>query len=507
MKRGVIIGATGGLVAGVSLGALALAAPSWASFNGLHGAQLAAPAVAQLAAPVAGQQARWGVTPNLSDLVQQVSPSVVQIQVRSAANTRLMSGPGGQGGNPFEGTPFEDFFQRSVPGGGQGQRQEQPDRRGSGSGFLIQGGYIVTNNHVVDDASRMTVVFNDGRELQATLVGTDPKTDLAVIKVEGANLPPAVAWGDSTKARPGDNVFAIGSPFGLGNTVTAGIVSARGRSLGQSYDDYIQVDAPINQGNSGGPLFDATGRVIGVNSAIYSPSGGNVGIGFSIPSDLAQNIVQQIISHGTVERGWLGVGIQEVTPDIAASLNLPAAKGALVNLVNEGSPAARAGVKERDLILSFGDREISHLTDLTRAVADTKAGTTKDLKIIRDGRQQTLKVKIERLAADNAKETQLAGTTPNSAGPASVSMSELGLGLASGAEGLTVASVKVNSPAFDAGIRQGDKVVSINQIDVTTPEAARKAVDEAKRQKRSAVLMQVERDNVRRFVGVPFSEG
>jgi serine protease Do len=460
--------------------------------------------VAQQAAPVAAQQGRWGVVPNLSDLVQQVSPSVVQIQVRSPNSTRLMSGPGREG-NPFEGTPFEDFFQRNFPGGQAQPGQEMPDRRGAGSGFLIQGGYIVTNNHVVDDASRMTVVFDDGREMTATLVGTDPKTDLAVIKVDGGNLPPALAWGDSTRARPGDNVFAIGSPFGLGNTVTAGIVSARGRSLGQSYDDYIQVDAPINQGNSGGPLFDASGRVIGVNSAIYSPTGGNVGIGFSIPADLAQNIVQQIIQNGSVERGWLGVGIQEVTPEIAAGLNLPSAKGALVNLVNENSPAARAGVKERDLIVAYGDREIRDLTDLTRAVADTKAGTTKDLKIIRDGRQQTLKVRIDKLAAEAGEPTRLAGASPSSAG--ALSMSELGLGLASNGDGLVVANVKVNSAAFDAGLRQGDKVISINQVDVKTPDAAKKAVDEAKKQKRSAVLMQVERDGQRRFVGVPFSEG
>ncbi|HEX5006608.1 MAG TPA: PDZ domain-containing protein, partial [Hyphomonadaceae bacterium] len=286
-----------------------------------------------------------------------------------------------------------------------------------------------------------------------------------------------------------------------------GIVSARGRSLGQSYDDYIQVDAPINQGNSGGPLFDATGRVIGVNSAIYSPTGGNVGIGFSIPSDLAQNIVQQIIQNGSVERGWLGVGIQEVTPEIAASLNLGAPKGALVNQVTENSPAARAGVKQRDLILAFGDREIRHLTDLTRAVADTKAGTTKDLKIVRDGRQQTLKVRIDKLVADAGEPTRLAGASPSTAGASALSMSELGLGLAGGSDGLTVASVKVNSSAFDAGLRQGDKVISINQVDVNTPEAAKKAVDEAKKQKRSAVLMQIERNGERRFVGVPFSEG
>jgi serine protease Do len=430
----------------------------------------------------------------------------VQIQVRSANTTRLMSGPGGQGTNPFEGTPFEDFFSRNFRGQLE-PGQELPDRRGAGSGFLIQGGYIVTNNHVVDDAKRMTVIFDDGREMTATLVGTDPRTDLAVIKVEGANLPPALQWGDSTRARPGDNVFAIGSPFGLGNTVTAGIVSARGRSLGQSYDDYIQVDAPINQGNSGGPLFDASGRVIGVNSAIYTPTGGNVGIGFSNPSDLAQNIVQQIISTGTVERGWLGVGIQQVTPEIAASLSLPAAKGALVNQVNENSPAARAGVKERDLSLAFGDREIGDLTDLTRAVADTKAGTTKDLRILRDGRQQTLKVRIDKLAAETGEPARLAGASPSAASASALSMSELGLGLAVGSDGLVVAEVKVNSAAADANIRMGDKIIAINQVEVKTPEAAKKAVEDAKRQKRSALLMQLERNGNRFFVGVPFSEG
>src|SRR6185295_12756190 len=192
-----------------------------------------------------------------------------------------------------------------------GQGGELRDMRGSGSGFVIQGGYIVTNNHVVDHANKMTVVLNDGRELSATLVGTDDKTDLAVIKVQGSGLPPALQWGDSNRARPGDNVFAMGSPFRLGNTVTAGIVSARGRDIQSGpYDDYIQVDAPINPGNSGGPLFDQAGQVIGVNSAIYSPSGGNVGIGFAIPSELAQNVVQQLISRGSVERGWLGVQIQ-----------------------------------------------------------------------------------------------------------------------------------------------------------------------------------------------------
>ena len=511
MKRGTMLGAAGGLIAGASLSALALAAaPSYAFFAGgshvaaANAASVVAPVVAQLAAPVAAQQARWGTVPNLADLVEKVSPAVVKIEVRSANEARTMSGPGGS--NPFEGTPFQDFF-RGLPQG-QGQSQgELPDRRGSGSGVVIRGGYIVTNNPVVDSAKRMTVILNDGREMTATLVGTDPKTDLAVIKVDGG-LPVAVQWGDSKHARPGDNVFAIGAPFGLGNTVTAGIVSARGRDINSgAYDDYIQVDAPINQGNSGGPLFDQSGQVIGVNSAIFSPTGGNVGIGFSIPSELAQNIVQQIISNGSVERGWLGVGIQPVTPEIAASIGLASAKGALVQQVTDGSPAAKAGVKERDVILAFGDREISHLQDLTRAVADTKAGTTRDLKIVRDGHPQTLKVKIAPLAAE-AKEVKVSDNSPAAGvSPTSTNLTELGLGLASNDDGIFITNVKVNSPAEDAGIQRGDRLVMVNQTEVKSTDAARKAVEEARKQKRTAVLLQIERNDNRMFVGVPFSEG
>ena len=499
MNRGVVVGAVGGLVAGVSLGAIALASPSFALFS-QNGASVAASVAGQVALPAISQQARWGNLPNLADLVQSASPSVVQINVRSSAKVRTMSG---QEGNPFEGTPFERFF--GAPGQG-GQLGEMPDQRGSGSGFFIEGGYIVTNNHVVQDATKMTVVMTDGRELNATLVGTDPKTDLAVIKVDGGSLPKALSWGVSNNARPGDSVFAIGAPFGLGNTVTAGIVSARGRDIrsGQ-YDDYIQIDAPINPGNSGGPLFDATGAVIGVNSAIYSPTGGSVGVGFSIPSDQARGIVQQIIQTGSVQRGWLGVGIGQVTPDIAASLNLSAAKGALVNSVTDGSPAAKAGLKEGDIILSFGDKAVDHIQDLTRAVADTKAGTTRDMKIVRDGRQQTVKVNIAALKDDAVKPVLAsAGTGPAQAD--GLSLPELGLGLAIDDGDVVVASVKINSPASDAGIRVGDKVVKVNSTTPTSLDAAKKAVDEAKAAKRGAVLFQFERAGNKFFVGVPFSE-
>jgi serine protease Do len=458
---------------------------------------------------VAAQQARWGAVANLADLVEHVSPSVVKIDVRSSAPKRTQSRQfgGGNGDNPFEGTPFERFFGPDGGLGGQGQPGEQRDQRGSGSGFVIQGGYVVTNNHVVDNAKKMTVEFADGRQVNATLVGTDEKTDLAVIKIDGGNLPPALQWGDSKRARPGDNVFAVGAPFGLGNTVTSGIVSARGRSLNGQYDDYIQVDAAINMGNSGGPLFDQSGQVIGINSAIISPSGGNAGIGFSIPSDLAQNVVAQLIAHGSVERGWLGVEIGEVTPEMASALNV-AARGVLVNNVTDNSPAQKAGVKEQDVIVGFGNREVVHMTDLTRAVADTKAGTTQDLRVIRGGRQQTLKVRIEALKAEKiaSNDTDDAVASPASSS-GNVAVAELGLSLASNDEGIFVTNVKINSPAEDAFIQKGDRIVMVNSVEVKSTDAVRKAVAEAKQQKRSAVMLQIESNGRKRFVGVPFSEG
>lgn len=494
MNRGVVVGAVGGLVAGVSLGALALATPALAHFS--NGASVAAPAAAQLTLPAMSQQARWGVLPNLADLVEAASPSVVQIEVRSSARAQTM--------RQFGPNPFEDFF--SVPGGPGGQGDdEMPDQRASGSGFFIDGGYIVTNNHVVENASKMNVVLSDGRRFDAELVGTDPKTDLAVIKVtNGKDLPRALPWGDSKTARPGDSVFAVGAPFGLSNTVTAGIVSARGRNLNSGqYDDFIQVDAPINRGNSGGPLLDHTGAVIGVNSQIFSPSGGNVGIGFAIPADQARGIVQQIVQTGTVSRGWLGVAIAPVTPEIAASLKLADAKGAMVNQVTPDSPAGKAGVREGDVILAFGDRPVARVQDLTRAVADTKAGTTKDLRIVRDGREQTLKVNIAALKDETLRPTPASNVPSATSG--GLSLSDLGLTLGSNGSDVVITNVKTNSAAAEAGIRAGDKVVKVNQAALGSPEAVKKAVDDAKKANGSAVLFQLERGGTKFFVGVPFN--
>jgi len=504
MKRGTIIGVAGGLFAGVSLATIAIAAPNFSVFGGEAVALVSVPAVAQVTAPIMAQTTNWGQVSNLADLVERVSPAVVMVVVRSANEVKMTSGPGG---SPFDGTPFGEFFGRQF-GPGQAPQGEMPDRMGSGSGFFIEGGYIVTNNHVVDGAKKVTVRMADGKEIDATVVGTDAKTDLAVIKVDTKYAPKSLTWGSSDKARPGDSVFAMGSPFSLGNSVTAGIISARGRDIRSGpYDDYIQVDAPINQGNSGGPLFNANGEVIGVNSAIYSPTGGNVGIGFSIPSAMAQSIVQQIITNGSVARGWLGVQIQQVTPDMAKGLNLADARGAMVSDITDGSPAQKAGFKVGDVILNYGDRTVSEVHDLTRAVADTKAGDSRDIKILRAGKQQTLKVKIAALDEAAGGPVKLAGATPKMPAPkTTVSLEGLGLELASD-NGVVVAGVKVNSSAADVGLKAGDKIVSINQVEVTSPEAARKAVDDVRKQKREAVLVQIEREGRTSFVGIPFQAG
>jgi serine protease Do len=493
MKRKAMFGAIGGLAAGVALTAIVAGTPSWAKNED----QSRAPA----ASPVLAQTTGWGAVPRLADLVEQVSPSVVQVLVRSPAG-----GVVGQGAVPdaFRGTPFEDFFGRQFGSPGAPSR-ELPDRMGSGSGFFIGDGFIVTNNHVVDDAKKVTVKLVDGREIDAEVVGTDAKTDLAVLKVKDAVDVRSLEWGDSDAARPGDSIFAVGAPFGLGNTVTSGIVSARGRNINAGpYDDFIQVDAPINQGNSGGPLFNAEGRVIGVNSAIYSPSGGNVGIGFSIPSSLARSIVRQIIETGSVQRGWLGVQIQPVTPDMAKGLNLREPKGAIVAEVTDASPAMRAGFRTGDVILSFGDKPIAEVDDLTRAVADTKAGSMRDVRVLRGGREQVLKVKIEALEEGSVRTAALSGSNSPSASPAGrVALADLGLQLASEG-GAVIADVKVNSPAADVGLRVGDKIVMVNQVETKSTAEVVKAIEEARRQKREAVLLQIDRGGQKQFVGVPF---
>ncbi|HEX7061351.1 MAG TPA: Do family serine endopeptidase, partial [Woeseiaceae bacterium] len=393
---------------------------------------------------------------SFADVVQQVSPAVVSIKVTQQARAV----PAGELG-PFPGdsgrTPFDDFFERffGVPG--------MPLQRGPmqalGSGFLIDGGrYVVTNNHVIDGADKIVVSTQDGREIEATLVGTDPKTDIALLELEGDEQLPSVQFGDSDKARVGDWVLAIGNPFGLGGTATAGIISARGRDIQSGpYDDFLQIDAPINSGNSGGPVFDADGNVIGMNTAIFSPNGGNVGIGFAIPSRQIVDVVDALKTTGTVQRGWLGVQIQNVSEDMAASFSLKDAAGALVADVVDGSPADRAGVLVGDVILKFDGRKVDDARALSRIVAHTEPKGTVPVTVWRNGHDKALHVKM-----GGAQEE----TVASASGSPAAHGEELGLGLVDLTDeyrarlglpddysGVVIAQVAPDSSAAEQGLR------------------------------------------------------
>lgn len=358
-------------------GALAIAAPlTW------HASQ---PAPVQAAAPAA-------VLPSFAPLVKATRPAVVTIKTTG-------SSPKGQQIDPQMREFMERFFGREF--GQNGQQRSGPRPQGLGSGFVVgANGTIVTNNHVVEGSDEITVVLSDGEELNATLIGSDPKTDLAVLRVQAGRALPTVPWGNSDRVSVGDWAIAIGNPFGLGGTVTAGIVSARGRDIRSGpYDDFLQVDTSINRGNSGGPLFDQTGNVIGVNTAIFSPSGGSVGIGFAIPANQAREVVADLIENGSVERGWLGVSIQPVTEEIAAAIGLDEAKGALIADVVNGGPAQDGGLRRGDVILTFGATPIDKVRDLTRTVADTDPGTSKKVRVLRKGSEETLTIRTGRFPA------------------------------------------------------------------------------------------------------------
>src|SRR5579871_5631866 len=343
---------------------------------------------------------------SFADLVEHVSPAVVTVVV-----DRETAGPQVSGLDDIP-APFRDFFRqfggdgqgqgqgqgqapgRGGQGGGQGRnRQQQPQRsQAMGSGFIIDpNGYIVTNNHVVEDAKKISVKLPSGREYEAHLIGADKETDVALIKVDGVKDMPIVALGDDRRLRVGDWVVAVGNPFGLGGTVTAGIVSSIGRDIGNGpYTDYIQIDAPINQGNSGGPTFDLSGRVVGMNTAIFSPSGGSVGIGFAIPASTVKSIVDQLREHGNVARGWLGVQIQSLTPDMAASLGVKSAKGAIVASVVDDSPASKAGFRQGDVVVSLNGSDVDDNKDLTRKVASLRVGDKAQFGILREGQKYSL---------------------------------------------------------------------------------------------------------------------
>ena len=444
---------------------------------------------------------------SFADQVEQLSPAVVNI----STTTIVSEGPGMDMPQFPPGSPFEEFFKNF------GDENRQRRASSLGSGFIIDAeGIVVTNFHVIENAEEITVTLSDETSFTAKVLGQDQKTDIAVLKIDpGDTALTAVPFGDSDSLRVGDWVLAIGNPFGLGGTVTAGIVSARGRDIGNGpYDDFIQTDASINRGNSGGPLFNTDGEVIGINTAIFSQSGGSVGIGFAISSNLAKRVTKQLVEFGTTRRGWLGVFIQEVTSDIAETLGLEGSGGALVSSVNENSPADIAGLEPGDVILSFDGKKIERMRDLPRIVAETDIGTTVVVEIFRGGRLSTVEVTLGEL--EKAELVGLVGEQPE--GDAQT-LDRLGftvddldgelaaeLGLDDTLTGVVVTEVAADSPAMEKGVEPGDIIRRFGQRRVDSAADLAASVAETLDAGRSGVLLLIERDGRERFVQIGFAE-
>lgn len=431
-------------------------------------------------------------TASFAELVAAVEGAVVNISTRGEVDMQ-----------PAVPEAFRQFF-------GRGGMPAKRETRSLGSGFVVDGeGHIVTNRHVVEHATEVTVITSDGTEYEATVKGTDPRTDLAVLKIESDAELPHLAWGDDRSARPGDWAVAIGNPFGLGGSVSTGVISARGRNINAGpYDDFIQIDAAINSGNSGGPLFDTQGRVIGVNTAIFSPNGGSVGIGFAIPSHLAKPVVAQLIADGRVERGWLGVELQQLTDALANGLELSATRGALVASVLPEGPAARAGLEAGDVILKLGDAEVDDSRALGLAVAGVKPGTRAPVTVWRGGKERTLKVQIGEMPQDTVASAPARDDSDASEPQLGLQLAPLApelryrLGLPENASGALVAGVAPSSPAARAGLQRGDLITRIDKTDVSQPrDVARHARDALAAGKRT-LLLRVNRGGQERFIAL-----
>nr|WP_240722509.1 DegQ family serine endoprotease [Poseidonocella sp. HB161398] len=439
-----------------------------------------------------------------ADLAEHVSDAVVNI----TTTTVIAEQPNGPGNLFPEGSPFEEFFREfNNP-----RQHEQRQRRGQalGSGFVISpDGYIVTNNHVIESADEISIEFYSGKTLDAEVVGTDPKTDIALLKVKTDEDLPFVPFGDSDAARVGDWVMAMGNPLGQGFSVSAGIVSAKARALQGSYDDFIQTDAAINRGNSGGPLFNMEGEVIGVNTAILSPNGGSIGIGFAMSSNVVSRVVDQLREYGETRRGWLGVRIQDVDDQLADALQLSSAEGALVTDVPEG-PAADAGMQSGDVITSFDGEEVTDTRSLVRQVGDTTVGKTVKVTVIRNGEEVALDVTLGRR---ETAEAVPAAMTTESESPAEgevlgMTLSNLTdqvrqeLGLADGASGVVVSEIDEASDAFAKGLRVGDLIAEAGQQPVADISGLEAQIAEAKDAGRKSLLLLVRRNDQPRFVAL-----
>jgi serine protease Do len=465
--------------------------------------------------------------PSFAPIVEKVLPAVVNISVveKSGASpaddeeqddqAAPDQGPGP--GMPGAGTPFDEFMRRFLqqqqPGHGVPAPMPHGQAMALGSGFIIDpSGYVVTNNHVVGGAEKVTVIFQDGSQHKAKIVGKDPRTDLALLKIETDHKLPYLEWDDSDKSKVGDWVLAVGNPFGLGGTVTNGIISARGRSVGDSsYVDYLQIDAAVNRGNSGGPTFDLAGHVIGINTAIYSPNGGNVGIAFSIPSDTAKTVIDELKSTGKVARGYLGVEVQEVTPSLASALGLPKPIGALVASVEPNSPGAKAGVEAGDLIEQFDGKPVTDMKTLPRLVGATAAGKSVDLTVLRHGKEVAIHATVGSLA-DGKLAANDQGDGTSQKGALGLSLAPLApearerLGLNDQTKGVLIARVQPDGPAASAGVEAGDVIERVNDQAVATPEAASTQIADAKKGGKPILLL-IDRHGAERFVAIEQANG
>jgi serine protease Do len=445
---------------------------------------------------------------SFADLAALISPSVVNITTTTTVAGRTQDGP-----RPMlpEGSPFEDLFRDFLDR--QGRGDNAPPRRSEalGSGFVIsEDGYIVTNNHVIEKADEIEVEFFSGRRLKAEVVGTDPKTDIALLKVESDAPLPFVSFGNSDLMRVGDWVVAMGNPLGQGFSVSAGIVSARNRALSGTYDDYIQTDAAINRGNSGGPLFNMDGQVIGVNTAILSPNGGSIGIGFSMASNVVTKVVDQLKQFGETRRGWLGVRIQDVTPDLAEAMGLAEAEGAMITDVPDG-PAKDAGMLAGDVIVSFDGAEVADTRDLVRRVADAPVGQAVRVVVMREGRTQTLTVTLgRREEAEGAAVPAAAVPAPEPETGAMLGLTVkpvvaediARLGLPEGSEGLLVTAVDETSEAYAKGLRVDDLIAEAGQQRVTAVKDLTDRIREAEEAGRKSLLLLIRRGADPRFVAL-----
>lgn len=445
---------------------------------------------------------------SFADLAEKVSPAVVMI-----TTTQTVSTPTQQ--SPFpEGSPFSDLFPNfPFPNGPQNGPQQPRHSQALGSGFVIsEDGYIVTNNHVIENADEIQIEFYGGQKMDAKLIGTDPKTDIALLKVTSDKPLPFVPFADSDVARVGDWVMAMGNPLGQGFSVSAGIISARNRELSGTYDDYLQTDAAINRGNSGGPLFNMDGQVVGVNTAILSPNGGSIGIGFSMASNVVKKVVDQLKQYGETRRGWLGVKIQEITPDMADAMGLPKAEGALVSEVPDG-PAKTAGMLAGDVIINFDGGEVKNSRDLVKRVADAPVGQAVRVVVLRGGKEQTLLVTLGRRETAEGEAVPAAVTKPADTQGEVLGMTVVPLNdeliqelnLPAGQTGLVIKDIDETSAAFDKGLRQGDLIVEAGQQPVAGIDDLQAQVKASKDAGRKSLLILVRRGGEPRFVALPIN--